>query len=197
MYPIKTNEFKKYKYNYRLWINKCEWCYVEFKSHMKYQRFCSASCSSKHKIKQRFPIPETKENESYCNFCKRILPIESFYPSQRGRQSRCKWCYNLQSSQRRFGISEKEYNQMIEDQNWNCGICGESFKEGYIHPEKISLKNRHINISIDHKDPSKEDNINNYHIVHHSCNTFKQNLTMGELYDWCEKVIKHITESAK
>ncbi len=193
VYPIKTNEFKKYgKITYRLLIKKCLWCKKEFKTTRKVQKFCSNSCGNKNRWAAKRPF-EPKGTRC-CTKCKRVLSISAFYNSKKGRgnkQSSCKFCRSIYGIALKHKITKDQFINLLEIQNWNCALCGDTMKEVYLYPEKINHKSTRIGFSIDHIDPKGGDIMENYQATHWKCNTIKWNLTMEELYDWCEKVLKN------
>ena len=82
----------------------------------------------------------------YCNKCKIKKELTEFYKcikGQYGRRSQCKICEHdadLKRSQTdktinkilisKYGITLKEYNKMVEQQNNKCAICKNEYKEG-------------------------------------------------------------------
>jgi hypothetical protein len=80
-----------------------------------------------------------------CSFCKKFKKFDQFHKNRHayyGLRSRCKICENSECRQKysknpqyyknmtesslkhRYGISIKEYNEMMDRQNGFCAICG-------------------------------------------------------------------------
>lgn len=193
MYPIRTEEFRTYNKNtYRLWIKECPWCKEEYKTTQKTQKFCSNSCSNKNRWASKRPFEP--DGMRYCTECKRMLSINAFGNKTRDRDGisgRCKFCRSISGIALKHKITKDQFINLLEQQNWNCNLCGDTMKEVYDHPEKINYKSTRISFSIDHIDPNGKDIIKNYQVTHWKCNTIKWNLTMEELYEWCEKVLRN------
>jgi len=62
-----------------------------------------------------------------CSTCLKILPIGEFHLSSNnkvtGLRSDCKDCVRNQTYLRKYGITLKQYESMLKDQNHKCYIC--------------------------------------------------------------------------
>lgn len=43
-----------------------------------------------------------------------------------GRRNACRQCYNRSMNTRKYNITTSEYQQMLEEQQFSCKICGKS-----------------------------------------------------------------------
>lgn len=81
-------------------------------------------------------LPETVR----CSKCARDLPASLFALNRtrtRGCQSRCRDCHRDQ----RYGLRQGEYDQLLNQQNGVCAICGDP-----------PLSGRQLEVDHDHKD---------------------------------------------
>ena len=93
--------------------------------------------------KEQITKLQKKSKETrYCKGCDSHLPLSEFYikgspsqPNQYRFNSPCKSCHNVSSVARReyhrdyqikrnFGISAKDYDKMLAEQDYSCAICG-------------------------------------------------------------------------
>jgi len=72
-----------------------------------------------------------------CTCCGEAKPIEEYHSDKRkldGKYSVCKSCHyemNWRSSLKgKYGITENQYNTMLERQHYGCRICGEQCSSG-------------------------------------------------------------------
>jgi hypothetical protein len=104
-----------------------------------------------------------------CSHCGKVKPESEFYPrhSRRGRpnavSSQCKTCMAILARQRyhktdpshitqqkrkyalrNYGISQQEYENLLEEQNWVCKTCGQP--ETKLHPATHKV----LCLSVDH-----------------------------------------------
>jgi hypothetical protein len=71
-----------------------------------------------------------------CNKCNKALPETKFYKSKHtktGRMGSCKQCHIHDCKMRKYGLSSKEYNELMS--KTNCDLCDREFD---------SSKNKHI-----------------------------------------------------
>jgi hypothetical protein len=79
--------------------------------------------------KQRYFIVDGKKTCCQCGFTKNVTEFSLHADTHDGIQPACKECNNKrgknQRLQRKFGITEAEYNEMLESQGGVCAICGQ------------------------------------------------------------------------
>lgn len=84
----------------------------------------------KKKDKERLELLETKDTK-YCPICQKIKPLYDFGFTSRGRKfavTNCTECQkgiaNENHVLRNYGITLKDYDKMLKEQNGECWICG-------------------------------------------------------------------------
>jgi hypothetical protein len=117
-------------------------------------------CSVKStRILRRKIMPETIKSKA-CSRCYKVKPSIEFRISQTSKSGLCSWCISCEKDYRkefagkfpdqrkmahrvtRYGITNDEFNAMIESQNGVCAICGK--------PETRTVKGKLTPLSIDH-----------------------------------------------
>ena len=94
-----------------------------------------------------------------CSKCKLIQEITEFYPDHRlksGLSSRCKTCHSekrirLRKSgyqqnylrMRRYGISEEDYNVMLEQQQGLCKLCRKKQSDYFCRTKNLIIDHDH------------------------------------------------------
>lgn len=63
--------------------------------------------------------------DKVCRICLVVKPQADFSP----KKTMCKNCSKGYDLQRRYGISQKMYDQMLKDQNYQCKICSRHIDE--------------------------------------------------------------------
>ncbi len=167
----------------------CKICGKEFKPLKSTQQYCSQICrqnryGGKHK--------NIGKGMRYCTKCERVLKKEAFYKCKtgyKGLHPQCKWCNSVKNGAKLYEITYNDYMNLLTKQKWKCGICGDLLKLAFDKPELIKHKHMNISVSVDHIDPDKGDNIENYQITHRICNASKQHRNMGEFIAWCKQCI--------
>lgn len=64
-----------------------------------------------------------------CSKCRKEKPLSEFYLSKTvaaGRQNYCKDCAKWATRRYRYGLSEKEYEQLFGYYDEGCMVCGET-----------------------------------------------------------------------
>lgn len=83
----------------------------------------------------------TESSEKFCPNCKQTKPIDKFHKNKYrydGRQSYCAECLKIlrRTTQRKsdllrkFNITDTEYDQLLENQDGKCAICGNTNRSG-------------------------------------------------------------------
>lgn len=117
-----------------------------------------------HHSKNKWPVSDGVTKK--CRKCLEIKPVSEFYKNRRersdGLQVTCKPCSKastyayretpkgravasinrLNHVMRRYGITEHQYNSMLESQNYVCAICGE--------PESHIINGATKRLAVDH-----------------------------------------------
>lgn len=91
-----------------------------------------------------------------CRICKQMKPIEEIrkHPQYKdGYSNYCKDCYRKRDRRHakknrrksRFGITDKEYKKMLEEQNYVCAICGfeETTVDGFSNIRDLAIDHDH------------------------------------------------------
>ena len=67
----------------------------------------------------------------YCSVCHKPKTLDNFYKApnnKTGYEGKCKSCRNISSRGKhlklRYGVSEKDYEKMLEEQGGVCKVCG-------------------------------------------------------------------------
>lgn len=82
--------------------------------------FCKP-CYSKMRIDNPNPVGLVSVGDSHvCSKCLEELPEEEFYLKESGRSGWCRVCHKLY----KFNITRRDYDEMLEEQNGGCAICG-------------------------------------------------------------------------
>lgn len=63
-----------------------------------------------------------------CTFCKQALPLSAFWRVRDRLRSRCKTCLARDERLRLYGLTQEDYDSMIESQANACAICFTGFK---------------------------------------------------------------------
>ena len=109
---------------------------------------------------------DTETNTLVCSECETAKPLEDFYKNSRrklGYDSRCKSCMNSYKASwvlaknpnyvslkaensrlvKRYGISSKDYQELLEKQDYCCAICGNTPEEGRGNTSKLNVDHCH------------------------------------------------------
>lgn len=62
-------------------------------------------------------------NLKECSKCKKLVPHSRDNRNPDGLCSWCKECHRHHKLQYHFKLSVEDYNHMLEEQGWGCGIC--------------------------------------------------------------------------
>lgn len=74
----------------------------------------------------KFKATEFTDGTKLCLTCDKIKPIDSFGKCNGNLISQCKDCRREYVIKKKFGISQKEYNKLLKEQNNVCVLCGRS-----------------------------------------------------------------------
>lgn len=78
----------------------------------------------------------------YCRICKEDKESKGFAPSEaNGSYGKCKDCTKANKLKVRYGITQKQYNDMELSQNGTCAIC----------PKSKIYKNKKLSVDHNHK----------------------------------------------
>lgn len=73
----------------------------------------------KSKYTKKIPQP-TIDGTRWCTHCKKFKNVEEFYRDR----TICQNCLKIHYRRKTYGITEEEFNSMLETQNMECAICG-------------------------------------------------------------------------
>lgn len=90
--------------------------------------------------------PAWSDGLLWCHACEAYLPEENFgggggTPARNGRQKRCRSCRQKEAAPRRYGITDDQYQAMVEVQEGLCAICAQP---------PTPVKGRTLRLHIDH-----------------------------------------------
>lgn len=75
-------------------------------------------------------MPKFDGKRKYCSVCSKPKTLDNFYKAQNnktGYEGKCKACRDVSSRdkhlKRRYGVSEEDYYNMLEQQGGVCKIC--------------------------------------------------------------------------
>ena len=118
----------------------CENCGEEFWSRStgkgKVSRFCKMACFHEHRSRT-FRAMIAERTEKACIECGVVKPLDEFHIGRAyadGHNNVCKPCQIVKSREYAlrslFGITQADYDAMLEAQGGVCTICGEPCKSG-------------------------------------------------------------------
>jgi len=125
----------------KVYIFNCLDCKCEFGKTAYYAKNCTGYCKfCAPKYTHSKEVIDFEEKEcNKCNFIKKKEEF-SFTATKKHKKQTCIQCINLLSN---FGITSKEYTEMLESQNGKCAICN--------NPESHTHQNGKIsNLAVDH-----------------------------------------------
>ena len=144
--------------------------------------------------------PYNPSHTKHCYMCNLWLPFSSFYRTKSnpdGLTYRCIKCsaiYNKsrkkdpdrmrdQRLRREYGITQKQYERMLEDQGGVCKSCGQPEKRKYYGPkrERRGAEGRPMLLHIDHD--HKTGDVRG--LLCHACNT-----ALGQMEESPERIKK-------
>ena len=163
---------------------------------------------------------EWKEGKLRCHICGKYLPVEEFgisnhYPYRNNRDARCRKCRTKQSANNKksyteetslykilqmrflcareralrngleFNITKQYLKDLWDKQNGLCAIT--NIPMTYKHCNGRTL----TNVSVDQINPHKGYVIGNVQLVCMAVNQMKSDLSMEELYMFCEAILKN------
>jgi len=88
--------------------------------------YCKTCCRAYRKA-TNFPVSVATHK---CSRCKQTKPAIEFHRnrlSTSGLHTWCKVCSNLQAVIRNYGLSPEDYQQLRNEQDDQCAICGDFF----------------------------------------------------------------------
>lgn len=95
--------------------------------------------------KKRRDTAELRSGKRICSVCSKEKPLEQFNKSSQGQRSyRCSTCTSKAFLRYRYGITVKQFEDLVTTQKGNCAICNKKLE---INADGIS---RTKNVAVDH-----------------------------------------------
>lgn len=109
------------------------------------------------------PYNKVKDGKKICPSCEKDLPVEEYYYARGNPCGSCKNCKSIVNkekptdedskikkakSQRKhhlkktYGISEEQYNLMLEEQEYCCAVCGKHEEDE--KPRRLAVDHNHV-----------------------------------------------------